>query len=91
MLGQKYLARLGGRDRIPRVIMSAEEMRVLSLDHRAGFLLSFIDGSMSIEEVLDGSSMPELDALRIMFELRMEGVIEIAEPNRRPARAQDRP
>jgi len=86
MLGKKYLTRLGGRDNIPRVIMSAEEMRVLSLDHRAGFLLSFVDGSMSIDEVLDVSSMPELDALRMMFELRMEGVIEIVEPNRRPGR-----
>jgi hypothetical protein len=41
---------------------------------------------MSIDEALDVSSMPELDALRIMFELRMQGVIEIAEPNRRPGR-----
>ncbi len=85
MLGQKYLSRLGGRENVPRVTMSAEEMRVLSLDHRAGFLLSFIDGSMSIDEVLDVSSMPELDALRMMFELRMQGVIEIVEPGRRRA------
>jgi hypothetical protein len=85
-LTEKYLGSLGGRENIPRVTMDAEEIRWLSLDHRAGFLLSFIDGSMSIDEALDVSSMPELDALRIMFELRMQGVIEIAEPNRRPGR-----
>ncbi len=86
MLAQRYLTRLGGRENIPRVTMSAEEMRVLSLDHRAGFLLSFVDGSMSIDEVLDVSAMPELDALRMMFELRMQGVIEFVEPTRRPGR-----
>jgi hypothetical protein len=86
MLGQKYLSRLGGRDNVPRVIMTPEELRFLSLDHRAGFLLSFVDGSMSLDEVLDVSSMPELDALRILFELRMQGVIEIVEPSRRPGR-----
>ena len=66
--------------------MGSEELRWLSLDHRAGFLLSFVDGSMSIEEVLDVSSMPELDVLRIMFELRQQGVIEIEEPPARPGR-----
>ncbi len=85
-LAQKYLDRLGGRDDIPRVVMTTEEIRVLALDHRAGFLLSFIDGSMSIEEVLDVSSMPALDALRLMYELREQGAIEIVEPNRRPGR-----
>jgi hypothetical protein len=85
-LTEKYLGSLGGRENIPRVTMGAEEIRWLSLDHRAGFLLSIIDGSMSIDETLDVSSMPELDALRILFELRMQGVIEIAEPNRRPGR-----
>jgi len=86
MLAEKYLTNLGGRANIPRVAMGAEELRWLALDHRAGFLLSFIDGSMSLDEVLDVCSMPELDALRIMFELRMQGAIEIVEPNRRPGR-----
>jgi hypothetical protein len=86
MLGQKYLSRLGGRENIPRVSMSADDLRSVSLDHRAGFLLSFVDGAMSIDEVLDVSAMPELDALRIMFELRMQGVIEIVEPPRRRGR-----
>jgi hypothetical protein len=80
MLADKYLSNLGGRNSVPRVTMAPEEWRFLALDHRAGFLLSFIDGSMSIEEVLDVSSMAELEALRIMFELRQQGVIELATP-----------
>jgi hypothetical protein len=85
-LTEKYLGSLGGRRGIPRVAMGTEEIRWLSLDHRAGFLLSSIDGSMTVEEVLDVASMPELDALRIMFELRNQGAIEVVEPNRRPGR-----
>jgi hypothetical protein len=85
-LTEKYLGSLGGRRGIPRVAMGAEEIRWLSLDHRAGFLLSTIDGSMTVDEVLDVSSMPELDALRIMFELRNQGAIEVVVPNRRPGR-----
>jgi hypothetical protein len=82
-LGDRYLENLGGRLAIPRVVMNPEEVRSAALDHRSGFLLSFIDGSMTIEEVLDVSSMPELDALRIMFELRMQGIIQADAPARR--------
>jgi hypothetical protein len=85
-LAEKYLTKLGGRDAIPRVTISAEEIRSLALDHRAGFLLSFVDGQMSIDEVLDVSSMPALDALRLMLELRMEGVIDVVLPARRTGR-----
>jgi hypothetical protein len=87
-LGEKYLSSLGGREAVPRVCMSPEEIRDLSLDHRAGFLLSFIDGSMSIDEVLDVSSMPELDVLRMMFELRQQGAIDIDVPAPRFGRRQ---
>jgi hypothetical protein len=41
---------------------------------------------MSIDEVLDASSMPALDALRMMYDLHEQGAIEIVEPNRRPGR-----
>jgi hypothetical protein len=83
-LADKYLSSLGGRNVVPRVRMTSEEIRWLALDHRAGFLLSFVDGATTVEEVLDVSSMPELDALRILFELRTQGVIDIPEPVRRP-------
>jgi hypothetical protein len=85
-LADKYRTSLGGPTWVPRIAMTPDEVRVLALDHRAGFLLSFVDGAMSIEEVLDGCSMPELDALRMMFELRQQGVIEIDEPPRRTGR-----
>jgi hypothetical protein len=81
-LAEKYLARLGGPTMVPRIVLGRAELRGLSLDHRAGFLLSSIDGVLSIEEIIDVSSMAELDALRLMFELAEQGAIVIEPPRR---------
>ncbi|MFO0755435.1 MAG: hypothetical protein U0359_03030 [Byssovorax sp.] len=80
---EQYLARLGGRRRIPRVVMDMDEIRYLGLDHRAGFLLANIDGTMTVDEVLDISGMAEFDALKILDDFRDRGVIEVPEPRRR--------
>lgn len=86
MLSKKYLTRLGGLTRIPRVAMMPEEIRWLSLDHKAGFLLSCIDGTSSIEEVLDVACMQEFEAIRILHDFRELGVIEILPDARAPRR-----
>lgn len=77
MLSKKYLSRLGGLAKIPRVAMLPEEIRWLSLDHKAGFLLACIDGTSSIEEVLDVACMQEFEAIRILHDFRELGVIDI--------------
>ena len=76
-LSQKYLSRLGGLAKTFRVAMPPDEIRWLSLDHKAGFLLSCIDGSSTIEEVLDVACMQEFEAIRILHDFRELGVIEI--------------
>jgi hypothetical protein len=76
-LSKKYLSRLGGLAKILRVSMPPDEIRWLSLDHKAGFLLSCIDGTSSIEEVLDVACMHEFEAIRILHDFRELGVIEI--------------
>lgn len=75
MLRQMYKARIGDGSQVLRIVMSGEELRSLNLDHRAGFLLSCIDGMSSIDDILDVSGMRELEALRILFELVQENVI----------------
>ena len=40
VLSQMYLARLGSLAQVVRVALSGDQIRWLSLDHRAGFLLS---------------------------------------------------
>jgi len=79
VLSQMYLARLGSLAQIVRVALSGDEIRWLSLDHRAGFLLSLIDGESSIETLLDISGMPRLEALRILYGLLDQRVIALSE------------
>lgn len=78
VLKQMYISRLGGVGRVPQVAVSDEQLRWLSLDHRAGFLLSLVDGHSSFEEVLDMSGMPSVDALRLLLELLQQNVIKVA-------------
>ena len=59
------------------MVLPPEQVRWLSLDHRAGFILSCVDGYSSIEEILDVSGMPQIDALRILHELLVQKVISV--------------
>jgi len=75
VLTQMYAARLGSLDQAVSVAIPADQIRWLSLDHRSGFLLSLVDGSSTIDEILDISGMTRLDALRIMYTLLEQGII----------------
>lgn len=77
VLTSMYSARLGPLDQIVSVGLPCEQVRWLSLDHRSGFLLSLVDGCSTIDEILDISGMPKLDALRIMFSLFQERIIAL--------------
>lgn len=80
MLYERYLERLGAADSVPQLLMQRSDLTGLALDHRAGFLLSCVDGTSTIEEIIDVSAMAKLDAVRILYELVQEGVIEMASP-----------
>ncbi len=77
VLQQMYVARLGSLERVPFVAVPREQLRWLSIDHRSGFVLSHVDGVSSLEQILDVSGMPTLDALRILYELVQQRVIGI--------------
>jgi hypothetical protein len=77
VLTQMYTARLGALSQRVRVAVPGDQIRWLSLDHRAGFVLSLIDGSSTVEEVLDISGMNRLDALRILYTLFEQRVVAL--------------
>ena len=79
VLTQMYAARLGALNQRVRVAVPGDQIRWLSLDHRAGFVLSLIDGSSTVEELLDISGMNRLDALRIIYTLFDQRVIALSE------------
>ncbi|HEX9294760.1 MAG TPA: hypothetical protein VF881_02965 [Polyangiaceae bacterium] len=77
VLKQMYVSRLGSLRSVPRVAVNQEQLRWLALDHRAGFLLSLVDGRSTFEEVLDMSGMPDFEALRLLMQLLQQNVIKM--------------
>jgi hypothetical protein len=60
----------------PLVVMLPDQLRRLPLDHRAGFLLSLMDGTIDLATVIEVAPMPQGDALRVVRDLYDAGVIE---------------
>jgi hypothetical protein len=77
VLTQMYSARLGSLDRVATIAVPSDQIRWLTLDHRAGFLLSLVDGRSTVDQILDISGMTRLDALRIMYQLLDQRVISL--------------
>ena len=70
-----YRTRLSDMSRCPRLRMDQRDIIWHSLDHRAGFLLSQVDGLTSFEDIVMISGMAELEATRILVRLVEEQVI----------------
>jgi hypothetical protein len=77
LLAESHLTQLGPLHRVPAVVMKRDQLRTLSLDHRAGFLLSLVDGVSSFELILDISGMARDDGLRILADLTQQRVIAV--------------
>ncbi|MCA9536627.1 MAG: hypothetical protein KC593_23250 [Myxococcales bacterium] len=72
-----YTSQLGPLDAVPRIDVPETDIRWLGLDHRAGFMLSRVDGLTSLEELLDLSGMERLEALKTVVSLVDAGAIAI--------------
>ncbi|HEY5937837.1 MAG TPA: serine/threonine-protein kinase [Kofleriaceae bacterium] len=73
---KQYLARVGGNlNAIVRLAVDAHKLTGLSLDHRMGFLMSCIDGSSSIDDILVVSGMSRLETLKLICDLAEQRVI----------------
>ncbi|HEX9188372.1 MAG TPA: hypothetical protein VGB87_14940, partial [Vicinamibacteria bacterium] len=70
-----YESKLGPLTKVPRLAIKPEEVMWLNLDHRAGFLLAQIDGTVDYESLFALSGLPRLDTARILANLIAEGVI----------------
>ncbi len=71
-----YESKIGPTDGVPKVRLSSEEVIWLNLNHRAGFILSQIDGSVTYEDLIALSGMDRLDTVRILAELITQKVIK---------------
>lgn len=75
VLENMYAARLGPSSGVPVVVVPQAQMQWLSIDHRAGFVLSLIDGFSTLEMIIDVSGMQKLDALRILHALVQQRIV----------------
>jgi HD-GYP domain-containing protein (c-di-GMP phosphodiesterase class II) len=76
-LERSCMETLGSLDRVPRVVLTAGDLGKLALDHRAGFVLTFVDGVSTIDTLLDASGLPRLELLRILRDLVVAGVVVV--------------
>jgi hypothetical protein len=72
-----FEAYLGSMDAVPILAISEGVLATQGLDHRAGFMLSRIDGLMTVEHLLDIAGMPRFEALRILASLLRGKTIRI--------------
>jgi hypothetical protein len=64
LLERAFQTRLGSLDRVPQHGTASPD-----LEPRSAFLLSRLDGSMTVEDLLDVSGMPRIEALRVLARL----------------------
>ena len=70
-----YEARLGDLHQTPKTKVHSSELVWLNLDHRAGFVLSLVDGTVSYDELFALSGMPKLETARVVAQLIRDGII----------------
>ena len=70
LLESIYASMIGSPEKIPRHGGSVPD-----LDPRAAFLLSRIDGSITVDDLLEVSGMPRLEAMRVLALLIRHGAV----------------
>ena len=64
-------------DAVPRLAVSTADLKTMPLDERAGFIVSFVDGTYSVEMILDACAMKRGEAIAILVDLAARGVIKV--------------
>jgi hypothetical protein len=62
---------------VPRVIMTARQVKELPLVARAGFILAHIDGTTNVQTIVDISGMDADEVLHVLDQLLVFGVISV--------------
>jgi hypothetical protein len=72
---EAWAAQLEGK---PSVMTSPEVLKRLPLDHRAGFLMSLMDGTLDLDMIIEVSGMDREEVLHVLRDLHELGVIAFA-------------
>jgi hypothetical protein len=55
---------------------SLDQLKGMPLDHRTGYLLTWMDGSIDLDTLVEVSTMPRGEVLRIVRDLYESGIVE---------------
>ncbi len=72
-----FEAYVGPAQGIPVLATSPSSLAGQDMDHRAGFLMSLIDGTMTIEQLTDVAGMPRFETMRILAVLLRAKAIQL--------------
>ncbi len=68
---------LGELSDIPQLLVGMSEIPMDEMNHRSAFLMTRMDGTLTLEEILDVSGMPRLEALRHLTRLQRLGYLGV--------------
>ncbi len=68
------------RTAIPVITLTIEAILALPLDHRAGFMLTRIDGNANVGSIIDIAGMSEEEAVAILENLVALGALSLVKP-----------
>jgi hypothetical protein len=66
---------IGDLERTPVLAKPLSELATTPISPRAAFLLSRVDGALTLDEILDVSGMPRLEAYRYLCQLLLRGIL----------------
>ena len=72
-----FCACIGDMKCAPIRAIRSEELAAHGLDHRAAFLMSRMDGMLTVGDLLDIAGMPRFEALRLMAALRRAQAVDM--------------
>jgi hypothetical protein len=99
-LERDCLSAIGSETAVLCLAVGDEELKRFALDATSGFLVSLMDGTTSVEDMLDIAGVPRLVALRHLRNLIERGIVDLASkrppsgrkkrsPSKAPAGADD--
>lgn len=77
ILEKLYIQRLGGLDSVPRVELGAGDLQNMDMDHKTAFLLTRIDGMLTIDDVMSIAGMSRLETAKMLMKALEKGIIVI--------------
>lgn len=73
-----HVEKLGELSATPTLAIELAQMAQLDLDHRAGYVISQVDGMMTFEDLIELSGMSRLETLDVLCDLIDQGVIQVS-------------